>query len=44
MVDAGGSQPTNLVFSGTSLLITEAEKKRIVRVNVGVKGARLPAG
>lgn len=44
MVDAGGNKPTNLVFTGTSLLITEAEKKRIVRVNVGIKGARLPAG
>jgi len=40
----GGQQPTDLVFTGTSLLVTEAEQHRIVRFELGIRGARMPAG
>lgn len=43
-IAVGGQQPTDLAFSGTGLLVTEAQQRRIVRIELGVRGARLPAG
>jgi gluconolactonase len=35
---AGGTQPTNVAFWGSSLYVTEVEKGQVVRLDIGVRG------
>ena len=40
-VPAGGMDPTNLAFNGTSLFVTEAETGSVQRLDIGVRGIPL---